>query len=420
MFNEFHDIHQQVARQLGHWTQATLRLSKLEELASPNAWNGLEQYLNITLKSSLNEGLSKLQQHAASLQQQLHTLTAVHELKALQIQVDTFKKKYLQTETMLDFYTDAINTRTNPDMASLMRACDRIAYNSMLKILKPLGKKTPPVLTYIDKGLGASILKAGLRLWDGKTQSPAAAIKVVRHNLYRPTALIHESGHQIAHILHWNKELEQVLFERLKPVSVELAELWSGWSSEIAADTFAFVHTGYASIAGLCDVVSGTNKFVFRYQAQDPHPISYLRLLLGTHMCRVCYGKGPWDQMERVWKQKYNVQDAAPEVQQFIAQSLPLLNKIANWCLQTPMKAFNNKPIVYWIDPSKVDPQSLVELKTSAGNSLYTSQHWIHKEAIRLLALGGYTIATTANQVPQLLKQQREWMLKLGAGLQVA
>ena len=368
----------------------------------------------------MQKGLNGLQKKATSLQQQLHTITTVQEMKALQIQVDTLKKNYLQTETMLDFYADAINTRTNPDLAALMRACDRIAYNSMLTILKPLGKKAPPVLTYIDKGLGASILKAGLRLWDGKTQSPAAAIKVVRHNLYRPTALIHESGHQIAHILGWNNELAKVLYERLKPISNDLAQLWSGWSSEIAADTFAFVHTGYASIAGLCDVVSGDSKFVFRYQSHDPHPISYLRLLLGTQMCRLYYGKGPWDQMERVWKQKYNLQDASQEVQNLVKQSLPVLHKIAQWCLQTPMQVFNNKPLTYWINPNRVKPQRLLELKVAAGNSLYTSQHWIARESIRLLALGGFSIATNPKEVPRLLKQQREWMLKLGTGLQAA
>lgn len=420
MNNEFEDIYQQVARQLGHWSQATSRLSKLDDLAASSAWNGLDEYLDITLKSSLQKGLSTLEQKSIMLQQKLHAISSVEDLKLFQLKVDTFKTNYLQTETILDFYADAINTRTNSDMASLMRACDRIAYNSMQKILKPLEKKTPPVLTYIAKGLGASVLKAQLTLWDGKTKSTVAAIKVVRHNLYRPTALIHESGHQIAHILNWNDELAEVFYERLKHVSIDLAELWSGWSSEIAADTFAFVHTGYASVAGLCDVVSGTNKFVFRYQSHDPHPISYLRLLLGTHMCRFCYGKGPWDQMERVWKQKYSIQNASPQVQKLITQSIPLLHKIAQWCLKTPMKAFNNKPIVYWINPNEVSPESLQELKASAGNSLHTSQYWIHRESIRLLALGGYDIATAPKHVPQLLEQQRKWMLKLGTGLYAA
>lgn len=420
MINEFDDIYQQVARQLGHWAQASSRLSKLEELASPAAWRGLEHYLNVKLKSSLQQGLSGLQGNALVLQRQLHDAKSVTQLKQLQQQLDIFKKKYLQTETMLDFYADAINSRTNDDMAALMRACDRIAHSSMKMILAPMGKLTPPVLTYIDKGLGASILKANLRLWDGKTKSPAAAIKVVRHNLYRPTAIIHECGHQIAHILNWNKELKEILFEQLNHSSVEVAELWAGWASEIAADTFAFAHTGYASVAGLCDVVSGNSKFVFRYRPGDPHPISYLRLLLGTAMCRISYGEGPWDQMERVWKQKYIIKDAPSEVQVFIRQSLPLLNKIAHSCLQIPMKAFGNKPITFWIKPNRVDPHHLIQLKKQAGNSLYTSHHWVTKEAIRLLALGGYQIATAPSQVPQLLEQQRKWMLTLGRTLQVA
>jgi len=420
MFNEFDDIYQQVARQLGHWAQAASRLSKLEDLASLSAWESLGLYLNTALKNSLQQSLTRLQQNALIIQSQLDEAKSVNQLKHLEIQLDKFKRKYLQTETMLDFYTDAINTRTNNDMAALLRACDSIAYNSMKMILEPLGKKTPPVLTYCDKGLGASILKAGLRLWDGKTQSPAAAIKVVRHNLYRPTALIHESGHQIAHMLNWNNELANVLYNQLKHHSIEIAELWAGWTSEIAADTFAFVHTGYASVAGLCDVVSGNSDFIFRYQPLDPHPINYLRVLLGTAMCRYYYGEGPWDQLERVWKRKYNIQDAPIEVQELIWQSLPLLKEITHICLQIPLKSFRDKPITYWINPNRVNPQHLFQLTEQAGNSLYNSDYWVSKESIRLLALGGYQIATNPQQVSKTLEQQRKWMLKLGRTLQVA
>ena len=329
MSSQFQDVYQQVTRQLGHWSQAASRLSRLQDLAAPKSWESLEHYLNTALKSRLETGVNRLQQHALMLQGQLNQADSTEKLMTLQMQLDNFKKKYLKVETMLDFYGDAINTRTNGDMAALMKTCDYIAQKSMKPVLEPLHKEIPSVLTYIDKGLGASILKAGLRLWDGKTESPAAAIKITRHNLYRPTALIHEAGHQVAHILNWNEELNATLYKRLKNTSEDLAELWSGWASEIAADTFAFVHTGYAAVAGLHDVVSGDSKFVFRYSPLDPHPISYLRVLLGTAMCRVSYGAGPWDQMERVWKQKYALQNAKPEVRKLIKLSFPVLTEIA-------------------------------------------------------------------------------------------
>ncbi len=287
----------QVARQISHWTMAASRLGNLEDLASPSAWDSLEQYLGIVLRQNLNQAVDRLQQEATALQAQWHRARTDPELHQVRQQLLTFQRHYLRTETLLDFYADALNTRTNSDIAALLKACDIMAYRSMAQVLDRLGKKTPPVLTYIDKGLGASILKAGLRLWDGNTESLVAAIKIVRHNLYRPTALIHEAGHQFAHIVGWNNELAAALERELARDSREIANIWASWASEIAADTFAFAHTGYAAVAGLHDVLAGGDRFVFRYRIADPHPISYIRVLLGTQMCRQFFGAGPWDDL---------------------------------------------------------------------------------------------------------------------------
>ena len=35
---------------------------------------------------------------------------------------------------------------------------------------------------------------------------PAAAFKITRQNLLRPTTLIHEAGHHVAHLVGWNEE----------------------------------------------------------------------------------------------------------------------------------------------------------------------------------------------------------------------
>ena len=94
-------------------------------------------------------------------------------LRELQQRLLAFRRKFIRAETTLDFYADAINTRTSPHMAGLLRACDILAHRSMSPLLDQLGHTTPVVLTYIDKGLGASILKAGLRLWDGGAENPA-------------------------------------------------------------------------------------------------------------------------------------------------------------------------------------------------------------------------------------------------------
>jgi hypothetical protein len=288
----------QLARQVAHWTMAAERLVNLHEQASATAWEALERYLGLVLRQKLLEAVNQLRQDATALRSLWYAARTEGQFRQLRQRVTRLRQQYLRTETLLDFYSDAINTRTNPDIAAILRACDVLSRQSMTQLLQPLGKATPPVLTYLDKGLGASILKAGLRLWDGNTQSQVAAIKIVRHNLYRPTALIHEAGHQVAHILGWNQELATALATGLASSSPRWRRCGRGWASEVAADGFAFVHTGYAAVANLHDVVDAGGPMVFRYRPGDPHPTSYIRVLLGTAMCQRFFGDGQVDLVE--------------------------------------------------------------------------------------------------------------------------
>lgn len=407
----------QLDRQIRHWSLATSRLGDLDNLASPSAWSGLEKYLGIAIRQSLKSTVTRLQHRVEKLLATLKTVQNQTEITRLQRQLVAFRKDYLRTETTLDFYADAIIVRSNPKLEPLLRACDALAYKSLNSVLTQLDKPTPLVLTYVDKGLGASILKAGLRLWDQHTQNPAAAIKIVNHNLYRPTALIHETGHQMAHITGWNEELSAVLEEQLAADTKEIGELWGSWSSEIAADAFAFVHTGYASVVGLHDVLSGGERFIFRHRVGDPHPISYIRILLAIEMCRQFYGKGPWDDMARAWIKTYPLKNATSDTQQLLAQSLPLLPKLVDLILKKPMGSFGGRPLSALVDPLRVSPDALLRLEQKIGPALYTSMHWVWAESLRLLALTGLKAATAPERSEEAIQQQKAWMLRLGLGL---
>jgi hypothetical protein len=417
----------QIARQVVHWSRAASRLQDLDDLAAPAAWNSLERYLGLSIRQHLSAVVRQLNREAASLQAALAAASNVAELSAVRRQLLIFRQRYLRAETTLDFYADAINTRANATIAGYLRACDTLAYRSMTQLLDQLGKATPVVLTYIDKGLGASILKAGMRLWDGTSINPVAAVKITRHNLLRPTALIHEAGHQAAHIVGWNEEFASKLAAGLTGAPADVAEAWASWASEIAADTFAFVHTGYASVAALHDVLAGEAGLAFRHTPGDPHPISYLRVLLGVEMCRQFYGAGAWDDLARSWTQLYPVERAPGETRSLIQVSLPLLPQIVEISLRNPMRAFGGRPLTSLINPERVRPETLLALEQQLGAALYTSMHWIWTEALRLLALTGLRTATlgTPTTIPaekptEQLKQQEEWMLRLGGALQSA
>lgn len=408
-----HTIRTDLSRQINHWNQAITRLAALDHLASGNAWQGIDYDIGVLLRNSLQQNISEVMALGKQLKQTLENISDTNELKALRRGLLLLKHKYLKVEETVHFYTVAINSRTTPVIAALLRACDILCKKSMEEILHPLGQEIPPAITYVDKGAGASILKAGLRLWDGSI-SPVAVIKITQHNLFRPTAIIHETGHQVAHILGWNEELANLLRKHLNRHSGVVGEAYASWSSEIAADAFSFVHAGFGSVAALHDVVSGTQQAVFTYHAGDPHPISYLRVLLNIELCRQSFGFGPWDDLELSFKEEYDINTVNTSSMGIIKLCSAAIPEVANIILRQALQAFGNKSLIQMVSPERVSPQSLANLEQGAGPALFTSNAWIWSECIRLLALNSYKIGIGQGNSANLYKQQEEWMLKLG------
>jgi hypothetical protein len=405
----------QLTRQVAHWTHAAAGLADWTRFAAPEGWHRLERYLGVAVRQMVAAAVTRLQRRQAVLRARLDAAEAPEDWTAVHDELLSFRDAYLRTETILDFYGDAINTRTSDYLGRYLRACDSLAGRSMAAVLTPLGKTAPPVLSYLDRGLGASILKAGLPLWDGRSVSAVAAIKIVRHNLHRPTSLLHEAGHQVAQILDWNQELAAALQDGLGQVPRALSALWSSWASEIAADALAFVHTGYASLVTLHDVLDGSPQLVFRLVPSDPHPVGYLRVLLGWAMCVRTWGAGPWDDTADLWTRRYSLDLAGDTMAGLLTRSRAILPQIAAIILERPYRAFGGRSLTALVDPSPVSPAALESLARSAGNALFTSEYWIRKECLRLLALCGLRVAVDPAHGPEHLARQEAWMLQLGA-----
>lgn len=419
MLSDAEALRIQVARQVAHWRAAVVTIEDFDNFASPQAWQGLEQYLGTAVRGHLREVVDRLCRQGAVLEAELRAAETAEELQRVRAHVVAFRRRYLAAETALDFYGDAVNTRTNPRISALLSACDLLARRSLAMVLEPFGQPVPPVLTYFDSGVGASILRSGLRLWDGRTLSVAAAIKVTRHNLYRPTACLHEAGHQAAFTLNWNDELATGLQEALADAP-PLADTWASWASEIAADTFAFAHSGYASVAALHDVIAGDEASVFALRPRDPHPIAYLRVLLGAEMCVRFFGAGPWDDLARAWTASHPIERAPAVVRDLLTASVARLPQIVDVCLRRPMRAFGGRPFAAIVDPGRVRPEALRQLEREAGPSLFTSSHWIWSESLRLLALSGLRAATEPEKAQENARQFEGWMLRLGSAPRAA
>ena len=108
--------------------------------------------------------------------------------------------------------------------------------------------------------------------------------------------------------------------------------MWMPWASEIAADVFAFLYTGYASVSALYDVV-GDARTVLRWPIGDPHPIGWLRTRLGMRSLpsrvRRDSGSGPWDGLERAMMAEHPADRADATVIPLLERSGTRLEAIA-------------------------------------------------------------------------------------------
>lgn len=397
-------------RQLAHWLASAKIFRDAEEFASLGAWRSVEREIGAPLRQSIHaivEELVAFGETAATLVAAARANPALAPRAAGAVQ--RFRRRYTQVDTTLDFLGDAVNSRTSPVLCATLTTLDRLAYASMAPALERAGKPVPRVLVYQDKGTGASILRAGVRLWAPGAVMPVAAIKIVRHNLYRPTSLFHESGHQVAHLTGWTESTRAALAEALGD-DAELRAMWTPWASEIVADVFAFLHTGYASVAALYDVV-GDAGTILRWPPGDPHPIGWLRTALGCEMARQCFGaQGPWNALQQAMETRFPASSTDPILQPLLERSRAAMPRLARACIAAPVPALGGKPMTCVHDPARVSPAALAVLETSAGPALWTSPRWREAEGIRIVALAGLREAERPDTATQWIDRARGWL----------
>lgn len=405
-------LREQTAAEALHWRLAAEALADLDAVAAPEAWASMEAYLCEHVRGRLAGMVAGLVAEAGVLARRTD---GGGDLALLRRDVLALRAHYLQVETVLDFFGDAVNTRTNGAMRDLLRGFDALASDSMARIPAQLGLDAPPALVYVDKGLGAAILRAGIRLWDSGHPSPAAAIKLTRHNLSFPTAMLHETGHQVAHLSGWTAELADALSGVLARRSTEVAALWGSWASEVAADVHAFAQSGWAPVVALANVVDGTTQRVYRIRPGDPHPYPLVRVLLNVALCRSWFGAGPWDRIATAWLARHPLADAPGDAAALTRVSAAALDDVVDVCTRRPMAAFGGRSLAAMLDPRRVAPTALHALAHDAGGSLETSAYLRRRDPLRVFAILVSRGLDDPARAAEHSAALRRWLADLGA-----
>jgi hypothetical protein len=209
--------------------------------------------------------------------------------------------------TQFDIFADALVQRSEHENGVWLAGLDVLAADALA--LPGRFYEPPPVLCYLDRGVGAAIRRARTRL-PGGGDNPVAVIRVPRERMVGSSiasSLVHEVGHQAAALLDLVPSMRAVLRGLQKGAGANrLAwRLFERWISEILADFWSVARIGVGSTLGLIGVVSLPRPFVFRLSLDDPHPMPWLRVKLSCAMGKALYPHAQWDALGAIWDSYY-------------------------------------------------------------------------------------------------------------------
>ena len=209
--------------------------------------------------------------------------------------------------TQFDLFNNALTQRSEREIGVWLSGLDVVSADALR--LPSDYYEAPPVICYLDRGVGAAIRRVRTRL-PGGGENPVAVIRVPRERMVGSgiaSSLVHEVGHQAAALLDLVNSLRPVLqgLQRGSGPNSSVWSLWERWISEIVADFWSVARVGIGSTLGLMGVVSLPRAFVFRLNLDDPHPPPWIRVKLSCAMGQALYPHPQWERLARLWEAYY-------------------------------------------------------------------------------------------------------------------
>jgi hypothetical protein len=236
------------------------------------------------------------------------------------------KLRFNAVLSQLELFHQVITQRSESEQGVWLSGLDVVAADALAL---PEYYEAPPVICYLDRGIGGAIRRARTRM-PGDGENPVAIVRVPRERMIGSgiaSSLVHETGHQAAALLGLAPSLQQVLRAKQQAARDPLTwRLWERWISEIVSDFWSVARVGVVSTLGLISVVSLPRPFVFRINVDDPHPTPWIRVKLSCAIGDGLYPHSQWQRVARIWESYYPVADLDDERRDLLArlqESLP-------------------------------------------------------------------------------------------------
>jgi len=323
---------------------------------SPAAQSAVEQHLiagRHQLRESVRDFLTWLHGPA------VRGATAEHAQRRF-----TFLKlRFNAVITQFDLFNDVITQRSEHETGVWLSGLDVVSADALK--LRGDYYDVPPLICYLDRGIGAAIRRARTRL-PGGGWNPVSIIRVPRERMVGSgiaSSLVHEVGHQAAALLDLVGSLRPAL-QAMQRTGVELDpwQLWERWISEIVSDFWSVARVGISSTMGLIGIVSLPRPFIFRLNVDDPHPVPWIRVKLSCVIGNALFPHPQWERLSRLWESFYPISDLDPARRRLLEQLQASMPSLVALLMNHRPKTLRGRSLLEALDVSERQPARLQRL----------------------------------------------------------
>ncbi len=313
----------------------------------------------IAIERFLANGRHELKQRVEDFRRWLQESGKAASAEEAQRRFTFLRLRFNAVLTQLDLFSQVITQRSESDNGIWMSGLDVVSADALAL---PGYYTAPPVVCYLDRGIGAAIRRARTRM-PGGGENPVAVIRVPRERMVGSgvaSSLVHEVGHQASALLDLVGSLRPVLQAKQREgKDTQVWALWERWISEILADFWSVARVGVVSTLGLIGVVSLPRPFVFRLNLDDPHPMPWLRVKLSCALGNALYPHPQWQRLADMWESFYPLGSLDGERRQVIAQVQAGMPEFIALLLGHRPKSLRGKALREVMGVEKRQPQHL-------------------------------------------------------------
>jgi hypothetical protein len=310
----------------------------------------------------LAKGRRELKERVEGFLSWLHGEGRQASAEDLQRRFVFLKLRFNAVLSQLELFHQVIGQRSESEQGVWLSGLDTVAADALAL---PEYYEAPPVICYLDRGIGGAIRRARTRM-PGGGENPVAVIRVPRERMIGSgiaSSLIHETGHQAAALLGLVPSLEQVLRAKQQGArEVTAWRLWERWISEIVSDFWSVARVGVVSTLGLIGVVSLPRPFVFRINVDDPHPTPWIRVKLSCAIGDGLYPHPQWQRVARLWESYYPTAGLDDERQNLLARLQESLPEFVATLIGHRPKALRGRSLREAMNVEQRTPGRLTEL----------------------------------------------------------